>query len=299
MKYTSAYGLGPSKTPSAIKWLIICTCACSLLTALINPLFVEFLNIQGPNFLLSLSFYGLKNGYLWQPLTYLFVEEGIQGVSFGLLITLFFQMYILWIFGSQLSERVGGYSFALFYLFCGALSGMITILSAPAFGQSPFLVGPAAALTSLWVVWTMIHPESDLLFFFLIPIKAKWLLAGGISAFFLVNLSQGNFSNVIFYLSGLLSGYFYGLIAWDLEGPFLWTKSVDEFLKKTSAKLFKRKTENSLICNSKIIDIHTGSPLLDDEAFVDSMVEKISQKGEHSLTWSERRRLKKISNKNR
>jgi len=44
-----------------------------------------------------------------------------------------------------------------------------------------------------------------------------------------------------------------------------------------------------------VIDMNTGKPLDDDDAFVDAMLAKISKQGENSLSWSERRRLNLIS----
>lgn len=295
MTYTSAYGLGPGTTPQAIKWLIGLTCTTSIIAALLNPLFLYLFQIQGPNYLLSLSWDGLKSGYLWQPFTYLFVEEGILGLSFGLLITLFFQMYILWIMGSPLVERIGGYRFTVFYIVTGVLTGLLTIMAAPAFGQHPFLFGPGASIVAIWVVWTMMHPESELLVFFVLPVKAKWLLAIGLSALLLVNLSQSSPALFCFYLIAMLIGYFYGVLAWGLEGPFLWMQPVDQSLLSLKEKVRPTSSSFALDDQPKIIDLHTGKPLLEDEAFVDAMLTKISEKGEHSLSWNERRRLRKIS----
>lgn len=297
MTYTSAYSLGPGATPPSIRRLIAATCVFSIITALLNPLFLDFFQIQGPNYLFSLSWYGLKSGYLWQPLTYLLVEDGIQGLSFALLITLFFQMYVVWIMGTPLVERVGGYSFALFYFFSGIATGIVTILAAPAFGQYPFLMGPTASIIAIWVVWTMMHPDSELLFFFVVPIKAKWLLAGVFGALLLVNLSQGNITGLIFDLTAGVIGYAYGVIAYGMEGPFSWMLWVDHFLMHLKTKLTKKTSVFTQADDSKVIDIHTGKPFLDDEAFVDAMLDKISKKGEYALTWSERRRMRKISEK--
>lgn len=298
MTYTSAYTLGPGNTPASVRWLILATCCISIVCALLNPLFTQFFQIQGPNTFFSLSWYGLKNGYLWQPLTYLFVENGVLGLSFELLITLFFQMYILWMMGSSLAEKVGGYRFIVFYFAVGALTGLATILSAPAFSQYPFLMGPTASILALWVIWTMMHPGSELLFFFLIPIKAKWLLALVFSGLLLVSLSQGSFSGLVLYLTSGMTGYLYGVLVWGMEGPFEWTQKVDDGLLLLKAKILKGSRAISRKDNRpKIIDIHTGTPYLDDEAFVDAMLAKISEKGERSLSWSERRRLRKISEK--
>ena len=48
---------------------------------------------------------------------------------------------------------------------------------------------------------------------------------------------------------------------------------------------------------SKIVDIKTGKTVLDDEAFIDEMLAKISRYGEKSLSWQERDRMRQISEK--
>lgn len=299
MAYTSAYGLGPGTTPFVIRWLIGITCILSICTAMLNPLFLNYLQIQGPNYLFSLSWYGLKSGYLWQPVTYLFVEEGFDGVSFNLLISLFFQMSIVWIMGSPLAERFGGYSFTVFYLLCGIISGLAAILTAPLFGLSPFFMGPGASVVAVLIAWTMMHPESELLLFFLVPVKAKWLLAGVFGALILVNLSQGNIPALIFYLTAGIFGYIYAVLCWNMESLFSWTRQFDDYLAVIKSKIWKENSSSTTFDQSKIIDLHTGKPFLDDEAFMDAMLTKISEKGEHTLTWSERRRLRKISERTR
>lgn len=300
MTYTSAYALGPGKTPGAIAWIISLTCLMSFCAALLEPLFVYYFQISGPNTFFSLSWHGLKEGYLWQPVTYLFIEDGFQGVTFSLLIALFFQMYILWIMGTSLIERVGSSSFVWFYLFCGMLCGLATVLSAAPLGQHPLLTGPGGSIIALWVVWTMMHPESEVLLFFILPLKAKWLLAFVLGALLLVNLSQGNFVALLYYFTSAAAGHLYGVIAWGLEGPFSWSNGLDKAILHLKAKFSKKSAATSVfsgVDTTKIIDINTGKPFLDDDLFVDTMLAKISQTGEDSLTWSERRRLRKISEK--
>jgi hypothetical protein len=116
----------------------------------------------------------------------------------------------------------------------------------------------------------------------------------------LVTLSQGDFPDLILYISAILFGYCYAAIAWGWSSPFEFTQPVDSALAALGLRLRpylpkwampKYKVEGK----PKIIDMNTGKPLSDDDAFVDSMLVKISKQGEESLSWSERRRLKLIS----
>ena len=143
----------------------------------------------------------------------------------------------------------------------------------------------------------MLHPESELLFFFILPIKAKWLLAGVLGALFLVNVSSLNLAALLLCFGGVITAYLYGVMAWDLNSPYTFTAKLDGSLSKLSEKIrgasFK-KVSNPL---GKIIDFHTGKTIDTDEQFVDAMLDKISKTGEQSLTSSERRRLNNISEK--
>lgn len=301
MTYTASYGLGPHTTPKIIRYLVIATCTVSLLCAFVNIFFVSFLQIRGPQALLSLSWDGISRGFLWQPISYLLVQaNGENGISASFFLELFFNMYILWVMGSSIAERCGGFSFLNFYMSAGAVCGMMTLAAMPMLGQYTVLAGPTGALLALLTVWGMIYPESELQLFFLILIKGKWLIAGIFLAFLLANLSHLNFIYVFFCLFSILFGYLYGTLIWQLDTPFHAMHKFDHALISLGLKIrkffsSKKGTDFADDKRKKIIDFHTGKTLLDDDHFMDSALEKISKFGEQALTWNERNRMKKIS----
>lgn len=301
MSYTTQFSLGPDRTPTIIRLLMIVLGVMSTLATLINPLFYTFLSLPGPQEWFSLSWWGIKHYFLWQPISYLFVESlGGQGVTFLFLVNLAFDIYILWIIGSAVLEHVGAGKFLRFYLVCGIVPGLVSLALMGLSGHYQMIAGPSACLLALFTVWTMFHPESELLLFFLIPAKAKWLLAGILGSIVLISVSQLDFIGLGLYLSGILCGYLYGVIGWELQGPFAFTHSLEKMLEKISKRFRRAKVSHASTPyveqnEGKIIDFLTGKPLLDDERFMDTMLTKISQHGEKSLSWSEKRRMKKIS----
>lgn len=306
MSDTYSTGWNPTATPRALIYLLSCLAVVSIVSALIDGIFIYYLEMNGPQSLLSLSWNGLKQGYLWQPFTSLFVlSSGNAGLSLSFFLELFFDLYIIWIMGGTLIERVGNSQFFRFYFIIGIVVGLLTLACMPLFHQYISLAGPTAAVIAIITVWTMLHPESELLLFFLFPVKAKWLFSGLLLAFLLINLSHLSFIFVLFQLLSVLIGYLYATAIWGLHSPFGITRSVDDFFikigeKLRSSKLFNRffKTEvPKADIESKIYDFHSGSPIIDDDAFMDKALEKISKFGEKSLTWSERARMKKISEK--
>jgi len=303
MTYTASYGIGPGTTPKIIRNLIIATCILSVFCALVNVLFVYYLQVQSPQALLSLSWSGLKQGYIWQPVSYFFVQSsGGSGISFSFFLELFFNMYVLWIIGSNTVETVGSSAFVRFYLIVGALVGLATILTAPLVQGYTTIAGSTPPVLATLFVWAMMHPESELQFFFLLPIKAKWLIAAIFGFFLLSSLSRLDFATLILTTYSFMFAYFYATTIWRLETPFEWTHFIDRIFIAIGRKirsLFSSVENDDFSADKKrkIIDFHTGKPLIDDDNFMDNALEKISKHGEKSLSWSERNRMKKISEK--
>lgn len=294
---TQSYQIGPDHTPKAIFYLILTTTITSLLCALLNPLLVSLFSIPGPQEFLSLSWWGLNHFYLWQPLTYLFVQEsGVWGVSFYFLVGLFFNMYLLWVMGARIVELFGAKSFLVLYFCCGIVAGGAGILLMKLTQSFGILAGTTPSILGLFVVWTMLSPDAELLLFFLFPIKAKWLLAAILGSIGLIQLSNLDLIHLSFYFTGAVTGYFYGLFGYGLASPFNWMHSFDSALSHLGKRLhwkFLQKPKQQK--SNKIFDIHTGEVLLDDDQFMDEMLAKIARRGEKSLTWRERRRMLLIS----
>lgn len=295
---TTSYQIGPEFTPVSIRRLILITCITTILSALFNPLFPYFFNVPGPQEWLSLSWSGMRNFFLWEPVSYLFVQyTSYEGISIFFLLSLIVNMYILWVMGSVVENRIGSNAFLKLYFGSGIVTGLLTLAVMYLTGQHTILSSPAPCIMAVLMIWTMMHPENELLIFLLFPVRAKWLMVGILSMVVLVNLSRLNLADMAFYLLGALYGYVYAVTVWDMEGPFSFLKPIDHALSKLAFFTLKRTEQPSegSKSQSKIIDFHTGDPLVNDEEFVDEMLTKISERGEKSLTNKERIRLKKIS----
>ena len=293
MKYTlSQSQMSPEFTPKVIRNLIFFTIGITLFSAFLEPFFFNVLGVSGPQDWFSLSWYGLTQWKFWQPITYLFVfPEGYQGITFSLLLSLAFQMYIVWIVGSFVQNLVGSKSFIYFYFGVGVLSGLLTTLIG-----TNYLLGPGPVILALLTVWMMISPNLEILLLLMLPVKIKWLTIGTLAGIFLIYLSKLDFVHMTFYLSGAVIGYIYAAIAWGLSSPFAWTEKIDRYLNGFGTRMNLKK--NQTIDSSKIINFKTGEPdMADDDRFVDVMLTKISKYGEGSLSWTERRRLDSISKK--
>lgn len=286
--------VGPEFTPWGIRFLIFITCLVSILCALTVPIMTNIYGLPGAGWLLSLSWTGYQSYYYWQLFSYLFVENGnLAGITFFFLLTLAFDMYILWVMGTSILESVGTAPFMRFYFLSGLMAAIAALIAMGITGQHPILSGPTPAILALLMVWAMKNPENELMLYFLIPVKAKWLMAIIVGSILLINLSQLAWVSLAFYVAGPLFGYAYAVLFWEMEGPFAFTKIFDKILDKFGSLIRTGKNK------AKIFDIRTGEPPLDDEAFIDAMLAKIARKGEQSLTWNERKRLDAISTKKR
>ena len=261
--YSTSTSWNPTSTPKALIYLLSCLAVISLTSSLIDGIFVYYFEMTGPQALLSLSWEGLKQGYLWQPLSSLFVlSSGNAGLSLSFFLELFFDLYIIWIMGGTLIDRLGSAAFFRFYFICGILTGLLTLACMPLVHQYISLAGPTAAVIGIITVWTMLHPESELLLFFMFPVKAKWLFSGLFGIFLLINLSHLSFIGTVFNILSVLIAYIYATAAWGLHSPFAITSALDNFFIRLGEKgrslelvnkFFKSKTP-SADKESKIYD---------------------------------------------
>ena len=205
---------------------------------------------------------------IWQPFTYLFFHGGIWHV--------FINMFVLWMFGSEL-ERIWGKKFFLkYYFMTGVGSGLITVLLS--INSSIPVVGASGAVYGILLAYGLIFPNRKVYLYFLIPLKVKYfVLFIGIIAF----LSSFGSNDGISHLTHL-SGMIIGLI-------YLKSKFQLSFLKKIILKY-----------RLKYIDIlnHKKSQYEDDLRFeVDSILDKINKEGYDNLSEKEKKFLYEASKK--
>ena len=293
MTYTTTRW-GPDSTPTLIRYLLIAIASVSIFAALTAPLLEQIFAIPSLDRWLSLSWYGLQNYQFWRPFTYFFVESGGGGgVTLSFMITLAFDLYLIWVIGSDLIENVGQPAFLRLFMTAGILSGLAGLLAMKLFGMNSVLVGPAPVLLAMFTVWTMFHPEKEIWILLLFQVKTKWLLAFVLAAILLINLSQLNWVNLVFYFTAVAVGYLYGTMGWGLSAPYQKMAGIDRYFIRLANKL--RRVPK----NGKVFDFQTGAPVKGDDEFMDEMLEKIARRGPNSLSRSERARMDAISAKKR
>jgi len=293
MNNTSNTQWGTEKPPKVIYYLVLTTLIVSIGVTLFENIFRQFFSISGPEQWFGLSLEGIKHLFLWQPLTYVFLDSsGTEGISAFYLIGLAFNMYVVWVAGTHILDRFGTKSFLTLYFGSAVFAGLVTVGVMALTGNSTLLLGPAPTILGLLTIWAMRQPDLQFFLFFVIPIQAKWLLTWILGYTLFSNLFDRNLIVLVFDFAGVLFCYFYGVIGYKLNGPFEFTREFEDKLHNFSFEFrVKKKSGRS----EKIIDMKTGEYMSNDDLFIDAMLSKISEQGEDSLTPEERRKLDKLS----
>ena len=210
---------------------------------------------------------------LWQPFTYLFFHGGIWHVLIN--------MFVLWMFGSELEKYWGKSEFLRFFFVTGVGSGLVTVL----FGLSSStpVVGASGAIYGVLLAYGLMFPNRLVYLYFLIPIKVKYLviLIGTIAFFSSLNPGYSNISHLT-HLSGMIIGFVY--LRSNLSSNLNWN-TINHFV-------IHRKNEIKRHYKDKKNEKREALKLK-----VDAVLDKINEKGYDSLSKSEREFLFTASKK--
>ena len=237
----------------AVKWLVIVNCAIYVLMLLLSGLNIASTGTVD-------HFFGLipdavVHGQVWQVVTYSFIHAG--------LFHLLFNMLTLWMFGSQFEMDWGRKQFLEFYFFCvvgAAITSMVVgyggllayhFWDAPLFRSMASLtliptVGASGGIFGILLAYGMIYGNREILLWFVLPVKAKYLVA----AFIFIALvgalgGTGGVANFA-HLGGAFFGWIYlrfvprsGLGFATSEGYYGIRNSYIKWKRRRAAKKFE------------------------------------------------------------
>jgi membrane associated rhomboid family serine protease len=202
---------------------------------------------------------------VWQFLTYAYLHS--LDSPFHILVNLL----MLWMFGSELCGYFGARRFLILYHFAAFLGAVAQVTSAYVKNATADItIGASGAIYGLLVVYAILFPNRQVLLFFLIPIRMKYLVMILIGVDFVSGtrfLSTG--AAHFCHLGGALGGALYYFFHGRVEATFR------RFEERHQAKEAERE-ENI-------------------RATVDQLLEKIRREGIHKLTSREKRFLKNAS----
>jgi len=139
---------------------------------------------------------------IWQPVTYMF----IHGDIFHVLIN----MFVLWMFGSEMESIWGRNEFLKYYFVTGVGSGLVWLLLNISSNHDTVLIGASGAVYGILMAYGLMFPNRTVYLYFIIPVKVKWfvIFIGAIAFFSSMNAGSSNISHLT-HLSGMVIGYIY------------------------------------------------------------------------------------------
>ena len=186
---------GPPLKP-VVKHLIIFTTA-----AFVGSFILETKGSVNVTGWLGLTPYLVTHGlFLWQPVTYLFLHGDFWHIVFN--------MFALWMFGSELAQRWGPRQFLFYYFLTGVGAAAFDILVHPSARSTT--IGCSGAIYGILLAYGIYFGERVVLFAFILPMKAKWMVAIFAGIEFLSALKGGPSPiSHIAHLGGMLVGLIY------------------------------------------------------------------------------------------
>ncbi len=151
----------------------------------------------------------IEKHYIWQIFTYMFLHGGFLHI--------FLNMYALLIFGIPVEQAWGSRRFLLYYAFTGIGAGVIILTINTFLGGVNYItptIGASGAVFGLLLAFGMLFPDAEILIFFIIPMRAKFLvlLYGGIEFYSLVASSGQSPVSHAGHLGGIIFGLIFFLI---------------------------------------------------------------------------------------
>jgi membrane associated rhomboid family serine protease len=197
--YASSFSFGPGPISTAIKALIAANVLMFVATTF-DPALYTRLGLVPVDVVEHLR--------VWQLGTYMFLHGGFFHILFN--------MFALWMFGTELERTWGTRYFLKFYFVTGIGAAALTVL----FSLAPFgfaeqvrysvVIGASGAIYGLLLAYALYFPDRPIYMYFLFPIPAKMfvLIMGGIELLSSVSGVQGGVANAT-HLGGIIVAYAY------------------------------------------------------------------------------------------
>ena len=206
---------------------------------------------------------------IWQPITYLFLHAGFWHVGLN--------MFVLWMFGSELEREWGGASFLRYYLVTGVGAGLVTVLFS--LNSSIPVVGASGAIYGVLLAYGLAYPNRDVYLYFLFPVKVKYFVGFLAVVAFVASLQSG-ISTVshLTHLSGMVIGWLYLKSGWRTARDRLCRRVTDAQRERRIRKKFLEDQEEEALRRQ-----------------VDCLLDKIADHGYAALTQEEQQTLYRAS----
>ena len=148
--------------------------------------------------------------WFWQFFTYMFLHS-------PKIFHILFNMFVLWMFGSELERFWGSRLFSIYYIFCGVGAGLLYYISASFYisvlGGDPLVlerpvIGASGAIFGLLLAYGLVYGERIIYFMLVFPMKARnfIMIIAAVELVSVLNNGMGSPVANLAHLGGLISG---------------------------------------------------------------------------------------------
>ena len=244
-----------------------------------TPMVRILILVNGGVFLAELLFgnalilpFGLDTAHplqLWRYFSYLFLHDPRNVWH------IFFNMFALWIFGSDLEDRFGPRKFLHYYFFTGVGAGLSVVLIDLALGKHSFVIGASGAVFGLLLAFGVLFANRmiTMLLFFVVPITMRarnFVILFGVVEFFFGVSGSSQVAHFA-HLGGMAFGFLY--------------------LKAPAGTFSFGGTDRIGSVRTKIEQSLSGR----DDRRMDDLLRKVNEQGIQSLTEEEKQFLHRMS----
>ena len=204
-------------------------------------------------------------------MTYQYLHSGLMHIGFNML--------VLWFMGPIVERQLGSRRFMALYTASGVAAGLLFLLLVPVFRESPggaSLIGASGSILGVDAAAAILFPSMTIYVFFALPMRMRTfalILAG----MYLLTAIGGKSMSDVAHLGGMVGG-----AAWLYGGGWWQGHSAAR-----TAGRWERKQRRAQRDRAR------------EQEAVDRILAKVHEKGIQSLTWSEKRTLRKATERQR
>ena len=155
----------------------------------------------------------LREGWIWQFFTYMFVHDP-RSMSH-----LLFNMFALFIFGRHVESHMGSREFLLYYLLTGIMAGVFSFLAYLFTGYMMVtLMGASGAIFAVQLAYAALFPNSIIYIWGILPLRAPVMVLG-FTALEIIFMLTGSRANVAHFthLAGFAFGWIYFVVRFGIN----------------------------------------------------------------------------------
>jgi membrane associated rhomboid family serine protease len=226
---------------------------------------------------------------IWRFVTYMFMHGDFSHILFN--------MFGLWMFGSQIEALWGRRNFLIFYFICG-LGGAVlyAIFDIIGFGGGTPMLGASGAIYGILLAYGMTFPNNIILIGFIFPMKAKYavMLFGLIELLSTASGTGGGVAHLA-HLGGMLAGFIFMIATMPSVSSRVTAGGQDlgGFWRRFQTKRKMKVVRPESPPGNGGFSGTSSKPRSTDQKRIDDILDKISREGLKSLSDEEQEILRK------